>query len=276
MIKSLRLALVATMLCGAVLAVAKQPFDEIKETDLDHLRSAQVVIIGELHDNTYHHDVQARLTQLLEPKALVFEMLDPDQAAKVTSDNLKTEEALEVALGWNDSGWPDFSMYYPIFAAASDAAVYGALVSRKKARAAVLDDFQDVFGPDAALFGLTAALDDEQQSVRETLQQDAHCGALPEEMLPSMVRIQRLRDAQLARAIVQAFDETGGPVVVITGNGHARADWGAPVYLRDARPELNVVSVGQGENGDEPSGVFDVVLTSGGAPDRGDPCAAFK
>ena len=73
---------------------------------------------------------------------------------------------------------------------------------------------------------------------RLNMQMDAHCGALPEEMLGGMVEAQRLRDAALAEGVLAALAESSGPVVVITGNGHARLDWGAPRMLERARPDI--------------------------------------
>jgi uncharacterized iron-regulated protein len=83
-----------------------------------------------------------------------------------------------------------------------------------------------------------------------------------------------LRDAALAAAADRALKETGGPVVVITGNGHARLDRGLPVYLAKARPGVDVLSLGQSEGG-AISGDFDLLLDSP-AVERPDPCLAFK
>lgn len=236
---------------------------------------ADVVFLGELHDNPAHHLRQAAYVTEIGPTALVFEMLTQAQADLVTPDLVADEAALEAALGWNDSGWPDFSIYYPIFAAAPEADYFGAAISRDVARQAMAEGMAEAFRGDAEAYGLTAPLPDAQQAEREALQLAAHCDAMPEEMLPVMVNIQRLRDAELAYSAVQAVEAHGGPVVVITGNGHARMDWGAPVYLMAAEPDLRVAALGQGEEGAAPSGVFDVVETSPPV-DRGDPCDAFR
>ena len=236
---------------------------------------ADVVFLGELHDNPAHHLRQAEYVAELAPTALVFEMLTQAQADLVTPELVADEAALEATLGWNASGWPDFSMYYPIFAAAPEAAYFGAAVPRDVARAAMAEGMASAFRGDADAYGLTAVLPEEQQAEREALQLAAHCDAMPEEMLPIMVDIQRLRDAELAYSAVQAFEAHGGPVVVITGNGHARMDWGAPVYLMAAAPELRVAALGQGEEDVPPSGLFDVI-ESASEVDRGDPCAAFR
>ena len=159
--------------------------------------------------------------------------------------------------------------------AAPEAQVFGAHVSRERARAAMQQGVASYFGVQSEIYGLSEPLGHEEQAAREAHQLAAHCDALPSEILPMMVDIQRLRDAELARATAQALAKTDGPVVVITGNGHARKDWGMPVHLTKARADLLVYSIGQGETGLMPEGVFDEVTYSPAAS-RDDPCAAFS
>lgn len=231
------------------------------------------MFLGENHDNPHHHARQAELTAEISPKAVVWEMLDQAQAEQVTPALIPDAKALEATLGWAASGWPDFSMYHPIFLAAQDARHYGAAIPRDVARAA-MQDVAGAFVADPARFGLATPLEPDQQAAREALQLAAHCDALPPEMLPMMVDVQRLRDAELARVALLALVETGGPVVVITGNGHARTDWGAPSVLRGAAPGVPVVALGQGEDGTSPAGTFDLLEDASSVP-REDPCLAF-
>jgi hypothetical protein len=117
-------------------------------------------------------------------------------------------------------------------------------------------------------------LDPEEQAAREAEQQEAHCNALPDEILPGFVEAQRLRDAALAEAALAALEDTGAPVVVVTGNGHARTDWGVPALLAWRRRGA-VFALGQFEA--EPDGEvpFDA-WTVADPVDRPDPCAAFR
>lgn len=234
-----------------------------------------VIVIGEIHDNPHHHAEQARQVAEIAPKAIVLEMLTAEQAARFDPALVGDEAALESALGWNASGWPDFSMYYPIFAAAPETRIYGAAVPREAARAAMNGDFEGLMQGDAAFYGLNTPLPPDEQMAREALQKAAHCNALPEEMLPDMVRIQRLRDAMLAKTTIEALETAGAPVVVITGNGHARKDWGMPAILRRVSPELGIFVVGQTEHGVRLEGGFDKTI-SADLVERGDPCAAFR
>lgn len=234
-----------------------------------------ILFLGEVHDNPAHHAVQAEEVAALQPAAVVWEMMTEEMAERVAPELLDDPAALGAALGWDESGWPEFSVYHPIFQAAGDARHYGAALPREEARALMGKGMAEVFGDEAARFGLDRDLPEPQQAAREALQMAAHCDALPQEMLPVMVSIQRLRDARIARAALLALDETGGPVAVITGNGHARKDWGAPALVAAAAPEVRVTSIGQAETGrGAPEGGFDD-LRSAPPVDRGDPCAAF-
>jgi hypothetical protein len=166
-------------------------------------------------------------------------------------------------------------MYHPIFVAAPQATLYGAWVQRDAARAVFERPLAQVFEGDAARFGLNGALPAEQQTAREAMQMAAHCDALPAEMLPGMVAVQRLRDAVLAQSALQALTDTGGPVVVITGTGHARDDWGMPNLLRRAAPDVTVISVGQYEITPPESPPHDFWVVTD-ATERPDPCDAFR
>jgi hypothetical protein len=248
---------------------------EIEAVDLYDLPAADVVILGEVHDNPMHHAHQAIAVEALQPKAVVFEMLSIDQAARVTPRLLRSEEALGAILGWEASGWPDFGMYYPVFVAAGGAEFRGAAAPTEDVRRAADVGAAETFGEDAARYGLAEPLPEAEQALREAEQLMAHCNAMPGEALPGMVEAQRLRDAWLARAALGALSETGGPVVVITGNGHARSDRGVPRLIAAADPEVRVLSIGQFEDAAEAEPPFDLWLVTEAAV-RGDPCEAFR
>lgn len=248
---------------------------QIDAAALTTLPGTDVTVLGEVHDNPAHHANQARAVGAIAPAALVFEMLSPAQAAMVTPALRADAAALGTALGWEAAGWPDFAMYYPIFQAAPEAAIFGAALPRDAVRRAVSDGAAAVLGEPAQDYGLTKPLAPEVLQARVTLQQEAHCNALPEDLLPGMVEAQRLRDAALARAARQALAETGGPVAVITGNGHARKDWGLAAALSVAAPEVSILTVGQFEEAPDAPPPFDFWLVTAPA-EREDPCAGFQ
>lgn len=248
--------------------------EQITPEGLDALPRADVYFLGEVHDHPDHHLNQARAISGIQPTALVFEMLTRSQAAAAPArwDNV---DELATALAWDGSGWPDFNLYYPVFDAAPKARIYGAAIPRAQARAVFETSLIQIFAGDAARFGLDSALPTADQTAREILQAEAHCNALPDDLLPGMVDVQRLRDAELARVAETALRDTGGPVVVITGSGHVRRDWGAPAALALAAPETAIFALGQYEGIAPEPAVTDAWVVTG-AVERADPCAAFQ
>ncbi len=265
---------IAILLCALMVTVSQGRADQhIPDDVAAAMRSADVVILGEIHDNPHHHMVQTEALKIVSPSAVVWEMVTEEGAQRLAQKAASNPEELSRILRWAESGWPPLSMYYPVFQA-TDAPVYGAMVPRAAARAAMERGAATTLGADAARFGLTIPLSDAEQDAREADQLAAHCDAIPESALPQMVAIQRLRDAVLTRAILRATDETGGPVAVITGNGHARKDWGIPTFLSRLRPGLKVFVLGQSEGGSI-EGEFDAVIDSPSV-EREDPCLAFE
>ena len=242
--------------------------------DLPATAPAEIVIIGEIHDNPGHHLTQAHLVARWKPAAVVFEMLTPAQAKSAGGVDRDDQQAMALALEWEGSGWPDYALYHPIFAALGSAKIYGGALDRATVRRAFDEGAAAVFGAEASRFGLSSPLPTAEQAAREADQMAAHCNALPDEVLPGMVSAQRLRDAAFARTALTALRETGGPVVVITGSGHADKDRGIPASLAIAAPETTVFSLGQIESDLGAAPPFDRWIVTAPTP-REDPCTAF-
>ena len=266
-------ATIAAALLTTVFGAVGANAGAIAAADLDSLPPADVTLLGEVHDNAAHHRNQARAIAAIRPAALVFEMITPERAARLPKDR-SDAAALARALHWAESGWPDFALYAPIFAVAPHAVIYGGDVPEADVQRAVTAGAAAVFGHGAGRFGLTEPLGAADEAAREAELDAAHCHALPATLLPGMVEVQRLRDAALARAVLRAMAETGGPVVVIAGTGHVRRDRGVPAVLARAQPRLGVLSVGQIEGRPPADPPYDLWVATGAAP-RGDPCAAF-
>ena len=248
------------------------------EAFIETARDADIVVLGEVHDNPEHHQVQAEVVAALAPAALVFEMIPQEREAEVNELRAAGagRAALAEALDWAESGWPDFAFYAEIMEAAPEAQVFGAGQPSADVSRAALEGAAGVFGPDASIYGLDLQLDPAEEAFREAEQAEAHCDALPPEVLPGMVEAQRFRDAGLADATLWARTITGGgQVAVITGSGHADKVRGMPAMIALAEPEASVVSLGQFETGAAPPEDYDAVLLAP-APSRADPCLALK
>lgn len=248
---------------------------------IEAARDAQIVVLGEIHDNPEHHRNQAEIVRALAPAALVFEMIPQeleDAANELRAEGASRDE-IGAALDWDVRGWPDFDLYAPILEAAPQARIFGAEQQREAIGRAMEEGAAAAFGPDAPKYGLDRALDPAEQSLREKMMQASHCNALPEDMLAGMVEVQRLRDASLADAALWARTMTGaeGPVVVITGSGHADRVRGMPAKVAMAEPDVPLIVLGQLEGaGDaDRDGSFDMVILAPPA-ERDDPCAVFR
>lgn len=277
---------------GAAFDVAAQAVISPAEL-VERLTAVDVVMLGERHDNPVHHQWQAWIVGGLDDAVgvggLAFEMIpehrEADAAAHLESVEGEARAAgLGAAIGWEESGWPDWALYAPIVAAAPNAIVTGGGIERNALRAFAKDPSG---WPRAEDYGVTSPLGAQEQAVRQAEQIAAHCDALPSEFAPVMVTAQRIWDASFAAAALRAKAETGATVAIL-GNGHARRDRGAPLALSHVAPEATVGAVGMVEVAEDPqsltqaamveaatgSGRFDFVLFTP-VVERDDPCAAF-
>jgi uncharacterized iron-regulated protein len=240
-------------------------------------RDADIVIVGEIHDNPEHHRNQAKVVAALQPAALVLEMIPQASEDEVNALREKgaSRDEIAAALDWANSGWPNFAFYAEVLEAAPEARVFGAGQPAADVRRAMVEGAAGAFGPDAAAYGLDQPLSPEEQAKREAIQAAAHCDALAPEQLPGIVEAQRFRDAGLADAALWARTMTGdGQVVVIAGSAHADKEHGVPAALAIADPDLKVLALGQFEGPPDDPDAYDEYLLAP-APARSDPCAAL-
>ena len=111
-------------LTGVILDVAGGR--RVSEAELvARVQAADIVLVGEIHDNPDHHRLQARLLQAFSAThhapAVAFEMLNRDQQSAVDASLVAhpgEADALARAVAWDSSGWPPWSIYRPVFEAA--------------------------------------------------------------------------------------------------------------------------------------------------------------
>jgi uncharacterized iron-regulated protein len=228
-------------LAGVIWDVAARK--RVAEADLTaRIQAADIVLLGETHDNPDHHQLQAALLRSFSRThsrpAVVFEMLNRDQQRTVEASlqaHPGDADALAQAVGWASSGWPEWSMYRPVFEAALEA--HGKILAAGLDRsAATRIAHEGVAALDPALvqaFALQKPLPAEVQAAMRREMSEAHCDLLPEVMLDSLVFVQRVRDAMLAGRLHEGA-EGGHGALLIAGAGHVRSDRGVPAQLRSA------------------------------------------
>lgn len=214
---------------------------------------ADLVLLGEKHDNLDHHLLQARLVRALiaagRRPAVVFEMIAEDRQETLDAwlaQHPTDAAGLGPALHWQDSGWPAWPSYQPIAEAALAAALplrAGSLPRRKSSETG--QDAPSLLTPARrARLGLDDPLPPPISSAMSRELFQAHCELVPEASLAPIVQVQWTRDAVLADNLSKALalSEADG-AVLIAGGGHVRADLGVPLHLARLAPGRSLVTV---------------------------------
>lgn len=241
----------------------------------ERLREADVVLLGELHDNPHHHEARASLIpQFATSKTtIVAEHLPTGRRVKSTGTSLSDLEAA----GFNRNGW-GWPLHQPLFDSVLGrgyALVGGNLPAGFS---------KELMSQGQAAMSLPMARSYKQADLpgpaRSRLEQDlvdGHCGKLPDKYLGPMRLVQRATDISMATALI-----THRPSVLVAGNGHVRRDYGVPQVLSALEPSLKISSVGFYENGTDRAELikslgdrYDFVWLTDDTQ-RTDPCADFK
>ncbi|HSJ96692.1 MAG TPA: ChaN family lipoprotein [Myxococcota bacterium] len=293
-------------LAGRIRDVAAERWID-EDALLDALARADLVLLGERHDHPDHHALQERILAAMVARgrrpAVAFEMLDAADAPAVAAavapgagagpgtgprEPAARAEALREAVAWDESGWPDWALYAPVFEAAlaADLPIVPANLTRTELHALGRGGPSALPATRRAALGLDAPADpDERRALLEQIR-EVHCGHAPEAALERMVDVQRAWNAQLARALADAARPpptgVGSGAVLIAGNEHVRRDRGAPRWLARFAPDARVASVGlveldpeQPDATPEPDAPFDYVWLTPRI-DLVDPCEKYR
>ncbi len=218
------------------------------------LKKADFVLIGEKHDNTDHHWLQAKLVSELaalgrEP-ALVFEMLTGSQQAPLDAhlaSHPGDAAGIGAAVGWEKSGWPDWEMYQPIAQQAlyNDMPLLAGGLDRDMTKRIAREGPAALGEERATALQLDEPVAKDLHAEMRQVIFNSHCKQLPEPMLDPMLTVTLAKDAVMADRMVQARTPLRVNVaVLIAGAGHARADWGVPMHLARLAPDTRIVTVG--------------------------------
>lgn len=238
--------------------------------------AADVLLLGETHDNAAGHRMRAALLrERIESgwrPAIAMEQFDVGQQAALDAAMAACADAecVVARVAPAKSSW-EWAHYTPVIALALQfkLPLLAANLSRGDAAKIVKDGFGAAlparliahYQPESMPAALLAA--------QETEVRDNHCGKLPEPMVAPMARAQVARDLVMADTMRA---HAGNGVVLIAGNGHVRRDIGVPYWLR--RDGFAPQAVGFLEPAVD-AGAFDATHRIP-APARPDPCARFK
>jgi len=247
----------------------------------DRARTAEIVYLGELHDNPLHHAIQARVLEALTlagaRPAIAFEMIPETRQAVLDGAIRSLTSPVEVdrQLGWAAQGWPDFMMYWPMMDLARRhglpvvATDLDPAVTRRISR-----DGIGAAGEDPAR--LRSALPDDPARDEEIARRirTAHCDRITEGRTLRMVEAWYARNVVIARRLVEAL-KVAPQVVVIIGRGH-QSPGGVPEQVEALRRGTRqlVVALADGEPGIPPEMTADIVWLTPARP-LPDPCLSL-
>lgn len=189
---------------------------------LHRLGRPDVLLLGEQHDATEHHQLHLAAVQALvevgELAALVLEMADAGHATAALPATA-SPQVVQQALAWRDSAWP-WAAYGPavMAAVAAGVPVLGGNLPRQRNAQVMKETEWDSRVP-------ADTLQRQQNDVRI-----GHCNLLPPGQIPPMTRIQLARDATLAQTAAGAVMR-GKTVLVLCGSQHAHRQLGIPLHL---------------------------------------------
>lgn len=244
-----KLSLTDHPLAGAVVNANGKPASEAAVVAA--ARRADVVILGETHDNPLHHEIQSRVLKAMiadgKRMAVVFEQVNRNRQSDIDRalqprQKIDRVEAIGAtfAPGWD---WPE---YKPLVAQAVEAGlpVVAGNLDREALRPLVKDGWDSIAEGIRNHLAIDAAWNEEREAYLTKVIEESHCNAIDESLRDGLVRAQRLRDATLADAILSARGPERRQVVLIAGRGHARSDAGVPRYLEARDPKLKILSLG--------------------------------
>lgn len=248
------------------------------------MAAANVVLLGETHDNPEHHRLQSEFIQGAVASGsrptILMEQFDVGQQAEIDAALARGGDPAALMRGW------DITQYRGILDAARSAGlrVVAANLPRLAMRPVVREGYATLAAGETARLALDAAWDAERERFMAGVIEASHCGKVGPALRDGLVKAQRLRDAILADS---AIAQANQPIVFILGRGHARRDVGVPRYLGLRRPDLKVLSIAMVEVQPGKTGAasyeaerigglapYDIILFTPRA-ERPDPCLAF-
>ncbi|PHM29203.1 ChaN family lipoprotein [Xenorhabdus budapestensis] len=214
---------------------------------LEQLATYSRVIVGEKHDNPYHHQIELWLVQQLEQKrphgSVLLEMINPDQQEKVNKvkswlqgNPTVRDERIKNLLAWQQ-GWP-WELYgklvvelmkapYPLLAANLD-------------RSEIDQAYKNYRAGDRA----SLVSDDVKKRIDETIK-NSHGGNIDELHLSAISKIQQLRDQRMAEQLIKA----PSPALLFAGGYHAVKAMGVPQHVKKIASNERIVVLVIAEQG---------------------------
>ncbi len=232
-------------LIGKILSVENNKFVTLAMLK-EKVLTSDHVIVGETHDNEEHHQIQAQvLGWFIEAKKSVnpvFEMLSKEQLSKTKNSLITSSDSFFDKVAWDDSGWPDRKLYKPIFdiVIEQNLPIIGAETERNVLMQLMQKGEKELPTEIMTYMNLVSLNPKFKNQIKQDII-DSHCGMLPEKMVDPMILGQRVRDAVMAKVVIEA--SATGTTLLIAGSGHGRKDYGVPAYIKSRQPQASITAI---------------------------------
>jgi len=233
-------------LMGKIYQTAQARF--VSENDLvDALHDADILLLGETHDNPRHHQHQAELIRQYLDKAqtglAALEMMTDTQAEEMLAQRPEDAGQLIDILKKEDDGWEYDKYYKGVFQALFDKGymLTAANLSRKVMGSIVMQGEQAIPSEVQSVLKDVPLNEENTDSLQKEIE-SSHCGMMLGRHAKGMITGQRVRDAYMAKALVDGKTKAD-KVVLVAGSGHVRSDRGVPLYIKYLAPNLKVLTV---------------------------------
>ncbi|EKT56308.1 ChaN family lipoprotein [Providencia sneebia] len=202
---------------------------------VEKLSQSPRVIVGEKHDNLYHHQIEQWLAQEMAEKrpqgSVLLEMIKPDQQHKVNevkaqmqNDPYIRDEKLQSALKWQQ-GWP-WEQYGELVKSLLKAP-YPLLSANLNS-----EEIKEAYAHPPVLVGTHSTQPVVQELISKTIE-SSHGGQITAEQIEKMTVIQQMRDRRMAKSLLEAPT----PALLYVGGYHATKVIGIPLHMQDLAPE---------------------------------------
>jgi len=298
-------------LIGKIVRAAEQ--SPISEADMHSLiATADVVYLGEIHDNPWHHELQLEIVRRLVESgarpAIGFEFFDTGQTGDLISftqpvahedsssrSSSKAKRLLRRRLGWGKQRDDEWAAYSPIidYARHNRLAIFGTDLPAGIRRRITRTGIAQLSPVERRLIVDTGFHNDAYRKLMHKTFTQSHCGWNDPKLLDNLYQVWLARNDSMATAITDMLTSTTNrPVVMIVGTGHTRYNMGIYERIASLMPSAHQVNIGFKPVQDATKPLVDYFETESvddsvfspihdfiwftAAVKKDDPCAQFK
>ena len=235
---------------------------KVSETQLlDEMGRAQVIYLGEKHDNPHHHLLQRAIVEKLiaqgKRPALGFEFFSKDQTGWLMNYSLgkpssfstegpdETGKVLQNALGWQDR--TDWAFYFPLIQLARQyhLPLFGADLPNGLRVRLTRSGVEELSVIEKSMLVFSSYQKDDYRQLMLKKLADSHCGLASESLLVRLYSTWLVRNESMAETIFMMLEQRPEePVIMVLGAEHVANDRGVYERMAFLKPGVRQINLG--------------------------------